>query len=333
LILTDFKKIRWPFWSAFFFARMFHPIAINRLTPQTHPTTPESMSPTYSEEEIRIALPKGRMYDQIVELLKGAGISIRQSERGYRPTISLPNYNAKILKPRNVISMLVAGARDVGFAGADWTVETSADLVELLDTGLNPVRLVVAAPTEILIDGQLPNRRLVIASEYPVLTRNWVDSQGLDAEILTTHGATEVFPPEDADCIVDNTATGSTLRANGLQIIDEVMQSSTRLYASHTAMANPKVRQRLEDLVMLLESVLKARERVMMDLNVQQANLEKVVSLLPCMHAPTISPLAENGWLAVRAAIPRRDLADRIPRLKEAGACDMVITTAEQLIP
>lgn len=300
------------------------------------------MSPTNTESsfdstpeirEIRLALPKGRMYEQIVELLKGAGISIRQSERGYRPTISLPDYSAKILKPRNVISMLVAGARDVGFAGADWRVEMSVDLVELLDTGLNPVRLVVAAPREILVDGRLPQRHLVIASEYPVLTQRWIDAQGLDAEILTTYGATEVFPPEDADCIVDNTATGSTLRANGLQIIDELMQSSTRLYASHRAMSNPWIRQRLEDLVMLLESVLKARERVMMDLNVRQSNLDQVVALLPCMHAPTVSPLAEEGWLAVRAAIPRKGLAERIPRLKAAGACDMVITTAEQLVP
>lgn len=276
------------------------------------------------------------MYDQIVDLLKGAGITIRQSERGYRPTLSLPNYNAKILKPRNVIGMLAAGARDVGFAGADWTAETSADLLELLDTKLNPVRLVVAAPTEILIDGQLPKRPdqpLIVASEYPVLTQRWIDSKGLNAKVFTTFGATEVFPPEDADCIVDNTATGSTLRANGLLIVDEIMQSSTRLYASHKAMDNPVIREQLEDLVMLLESVLKARERVMMDLNVRQEDLEKVVQLLPCMHAPTVSPLADDGWAAVRAAIPRQGLAERIPKLKAAGACDMVITTAEQLVP
>lgn len=272
------------------------------------------------------------MFDQVVDLLKGAGISIQQSERGYRPTISLPNYDAKILNPRNVIGMLNAGARDVGFAGADWIAETDSDLPELLNTGLNPVRLVVAAPSEILIDGQLPKRRLVIASEYANLTCRWIEQKGLDAEVLTTHGATEVFPPEDADCIVDNTATGSTLRANGLQIIDTVMHSSTRLYASKRALENPLIKKRLDDLVMLLESVLKARERVMMDLNVQQKDLEAVVQLLPCMHAPTISSLSEQGWVAVRAAVPRKNLAELIPQLKAAGACDMVITAAEQLI-
>jgi ATP phosphoribosyltransferase-like protein len=110
------------------------------------------------------------------------------------------------------------------------------------------------------------------------------------------------------------------------------MQSSTRLYASKGAFENLQIRKRLDDLVMLLESVLKARERIMMDLNVQQENLAVVVELLPCLHAPTISSLSEQGWVAVRAAVPRKNLAELIPQLKAAGACDMVITAAEQLI-
>ena len=114
------------------------------------------MSPQIEEDTVRLALPKGRMSDEVIALLKDAGISIRKSERGYRPHISLANFTTKILKPRNVISMLTAGARDVGFAGADWIQETNADLVELLDTKLNPVRLVVAAPRSILVDGKAP---------------------------------------------------------------------------------------------------------------------------------------------------------------------------------
>ena len=291
------------------------------------------MSPSHDPGIVRLALPKGRMFDQVVDLLNGAGISIRQSERGYRPSISLPNFNAKILKPRNVISMLSAGARDIGFAGADWIAETNTDLPELMDTGLNPVRLVVAAPHEILEDGELPNRHLVIASEYPELTRRWIAEKGLDAEVLTTYGATEVFPPEDADCIVDNTATGSTLRANGLAIIDDIMTSSTRIYASHAALEDDSIRSRLQDFVMLLESVLKARSRVMMDLNVAQENLSAVLACLPSMRQPTVSPLSDSGWVAIRSAVPRNELALLIPKLKSAGACDIVITAAEQLIP
>jgi len=125
-----------------------------------------------------------------------------------------------MLKPRNVISMLAAGARDFGFAGADWIYEMGVDIHEVLDTQLNPVQLVVAAPHEVLIDGALPKRHLVVASEYPKMAADWIKENNLDAEVLTTYGATEVFPPEDADLIIDNTATGSTLRANGLVIID-----------------------------------------------------------------------------------------------------------------
>ncbi len=291
------------------------------------------MSPDRDPDVVRIALPKGRMFDEVVGLLKDAGVSIRQSERGYRPHISLPHFSAKILKPRNVISMLTAGARDIGFAGADWIDETGADLVQLLDTGLNPVRLVVAAPHQILENGQLPNRKLVVASEYPNLAQRWIDSRTLDAKVLQTFGATEVFPPEDADCILDNTATGSTLRANGLAIIDEVLTSTTRLYASQTAVHDTAIKRRIDDLVMLLKAVLEARSRVMLDLNVEEENLETVFACLPSMHQPTLSPLSDTGWFAVRSAVPRRQLAEIIPRLKQAGACDIVTTRPEQIIP
>ena len=291
------------------------------------------MSQQGDSRKIRIALPKGRMYDEIIALLKGAGISIQNSTRGYRPTISLPNYDAKILKPRNVISMLVAGARDVGFAGADWLDEMGVELHEILDTGLNPVRLVVAAPHELLRYGKLPNQHLVIASEYPNMAQRWIEEHGIDATVLTTYGATEVFPPEDADLIIDNTATGSTLRANGLQIIDEIMTSSTRLYASEAAVNDPKIKAQLDDLGLLLDAVLRARGRVMMDLNVSSDDLEEVLKILPTMRQPTVSSLSSDGWHSVRSAVPRSELAEVIPKLKAAGACDIVTSSAQQLIP
>ena len=141
-----------------------------------------------------------------------------------------------------------------------------------------------------------------------------------------------MFPPEDADCIIDNTATGSTLRANGLQIIDNVMTSSTRLYASKEAVADPDRKKVIDDFVLLIDAVLQARSRVMMDLNVQQKDLEAVVAALPSLRTPTISPLSNSDWVAVRSAIPRKELAAVIPKLKAAGASDIVTTTVEQLI-
>ena len=213
------------------------------------------------------------------------------------------------------------------------SLETGAEIVELMDTGLNPVRLVAAAPIEILVDGKLPaDRQLTVASEYESLTRDWIKRAGLNAKILTTYGATEVFPPEDADCIVDNTATGSTLRANGLKIVDEVMTSSTRLYASPESQQNQRLKQQIDDLVMLLTSVLDARRRVMVDLNVETSKLQKIIEILPCMREPTVSQLSNSGWHAVRSAVPREKLTEIIPRLKAAGACDIITSVPEQII-
>ena len=285
-----------------------------------------------TSEDVRLALPKGRMQGAVVRLLEDAGIGVGVGERDYRPTLSMEGFGAKLLKPRNVIGMLEAGARDVGFAGADWVEETGVELVELLDTGLDPVRLVAAAPESILEEGRLPGRALVVATEYVSLAARWIARSGVEARVLQTFGATEVFPPEDADCLIDNAATGATLRANGLVVVDEVLRSSTRLYANPAAMERAEVRERIEALVMLLRSVLEARRRVMVDLNVAGPDLERVVEVLPCMREPSVARLHEEGWYAVRAAVPRERLVGLIPVLKRCGARDIVTTAPDQII-
>jgi ATP phosphoribosyltransferase len=273
------------------------------------------------------------MFEEIVRLLNDSGIRVTQSDRDYRPNISISGFSAKILKARNVVGMLAAGARDVGFAGEDWVKEMDVDLVELIDTRLNPVRLVAAAPSEILENGQLPNRHLVVATEYTNLAKNWINNAGIDAKVLTTFGATEVFPPEDADCIIDNTASGSTLGANNLTIVDELMTSSTRLYANPRSLDQTRIRDRVDTMVMLIESVLAARQRLMVDLNVPKDQLETVIDILPCMREPTISPLHDNEWFAVRVAVRRDELVELIPVLKANGAADIVTSAPDQIIP
>ena len=135
-------------------------------------------------EPLRVALPKGRMQAAVERLLSDAGIEIRGTARAYRPAISLPDCEAKLLKPQNVIGMLDAGSRDVGFAGADWVAELGLEVVELLDTELDPVRLVAAAPSELLVDGALPNKPLILASEYQQIATTWVREQGIDATVV-----------------------------------------------------------------------------------------------------------------------------------------------------
>ncbi len=290
------------------------------------------MVPTENQDALKLAIPKGRMYDGVVSLLADAGIHISQTARSYRPYANLEGCEVKVLKPQNIVEMLHAGSRDLGFAGADWVAELDGELVELLDTGLDPVRVVAAAPAPLLNDGELPGQRLVVASEYKRLTRTWISGRGLDAQFVRSYGATEVFPPEDADLIVDNTATGSTLVANDLEIIDTLMVSSTRLYACPRALDDSRLRARIEDMVLLVGSVLEARRRVMVEVNISEDRLEALLEVLPCMRQPTVSSLAGGEGFAVKAAVPRSDLPAVVPRIKAAGGSDIVVTRLAQIV-
>jgi len=310
--------------------------------PEVKPVV-RTVSASNADRVLHFALPKGRMHDGVLDLMRAAGISVGRSQRGYRPRLGLEGVECKLLKPRAIVEMLAQGRRDVGFAGADWIEEAVAcddsvqRPIELLDTGLDPVRLVVAAPASSLQQGQLPERGaggrpLVIASEYVGLTRRWIAGRGMNAEVLRSYGATEVLPPEDADAIVDNVATGATLAANDLAVCDEVMRSSTRLYASAAAMDEPSKRRRIEDLAVLLDSVLQARRRALIEVNVSADRLQAVVDALPCMRRPTVSPLHEESGYAVKAAVPREQLASVIGALREAGGTDVIVTTPQQIV-
>lgn len=289
------------------------------------------MAPVTDQSTIQLALPKGHMQKAVLKLLAGAGIEVRAGARDYRPTLSLPGYAVKMLRPQNIVEMLHIGSRDVGFAGADWVAELGAEIVELLDTGLDPVSIVAAAPPAIVASADRGGLQLV-ASEYERLTSRWIAQRGYNAQVLRSYGATEVFPPEDADCIVDNTATGDTLRANGLEIFDELMASSTRLYASRQAYANIGKRAELEKLTLLLRSVLEARRRVMVEVNVSEADLEKVIAVLPCMREPTIAHLHNETGYAVKVAVPRDLLATVIPEVRAQGGTDIVVSELAQIV-
>jgi ATP phosphoribosyltransferase len=285
-----------------------------------------------SDPPLKLGLPKGRMEQGVFRLLADAGIHVSAPQRGYRPQVSLPGFDVKILKPQNIVEMLHIGSRDLGFTGADWVSEMQTNPVELLDTKLDPVNLVAAAPPEILKNGGLNNRKLVIASECERLTTNWIKQKNWDAMFVRSYGATEVFPPEDADCIVDITATGETLRINRLQPFETLLTSSTRLYANSRFLDNPANRNRCEEFVLLLQSVLDARHRVMVEVNVCSEKLEQVINVLPCMRQPTIAPLNGDDGYAVKAAVPRDQLPQVILRIKAAGGTDIVVSALQQIV-
>lgn len=281
---------------------------------------------------VQIALPKGRMFEKLRQLMSDAGCPILTRERDYRIQLALDGFSAKLLKPQGIVEMLAAGRRDIGFAGADWVAELNAELVPLLDTELDPVDIVAAAPESLLEDGRLPKRPLVIASEYAQLTQRWMRDANLEGRFVRSWGATEVLPPEDADCIVDNTATGSTLRANRLQIVDCIMSSSTRLYANPRVLEDPDKRRRIDDLVMVLKAVLDARKRVMLEFNLDAQRLDVVLPLLPAMREPTIARLQSESGVAVRAAVPKASLTAVLPAIKSVGGTDIVVSRIDQIV-
>jgi ATP phosphoribosyltransferase len=274
-------------------------------------------------EKLRILIPKGRIFDNVSKLFTEAGFPIYLADRTYRPVIGADWLDAKIMKPQNVGELLELGSHDAGFTGIDWIKESSAAVSEILDLGLDQVRIVAAVPSTV-DDAHLRSKKLVVATEYVNLAEAWLEKQGYSYRILRTYGATEVFPPDDADMIIDNTASGQTLRDNGLRIIDTILESSTRFVASPAAMADREKRSRIEELEMLFRAVLDGRERVMLEMNVPKARFDEIVAGIPAMRSPTVAPLYGDDGFAVKIAVKKHEVPELIPRLKKLGATDIV---------
>jgi ATP phosphoribosyltransferase len=274
-------------------------------------------------DKLKLLLPKGRIYDNVISLFSGAGIQITLPERAYRPIVNQDDIEAKVMKPQNIGKLLELGSHDAGFTGLDWIHETSADVEEIMDFGFDTVRIVAAAPANI-DDKALASRRIIAATEYEQLARRWLESRGYNFLVVRTHGATEVFPPDDADMIIDNTSTGRTLIENGLRIVDTLMTSSTRMFASKEALKDPGKKKKILELKMLFEAVLNARNRVMLEMNVTKEKFSGLVSSLPAMRSPTVSPLYADDGYAIKIAVPKSDIPVLLPKLKAMGATDIV---------
>jgi len=272
---------------------------------------------------LKVVIPKGSIYEGVVRLFQDAGIYIEHNDRSYRPKVSIPELEIKIMRPQNIPRIIELGSHDVGFTGYDWVVETDADVVEVLDLGLNPVRIVAAIP-DTLTEKDLHKKQIVVASEYERISRKFLEKNGYDYIFLQTYGATEVFPPDDADMIIDNTTTGRTLREHNLQIIDTILESSTRFIAHKPALDDTEKREKIFELKMLFQAVLEARERVMLEMNVPPEKFERIVKILPCMRSPTIAPLYGDQGYAIKIAVKKKDIPSLIPKLKKFGAVDIL---------
>ncbi len=274
-------------------------------------------------EKLKILLPKGRIYDNVVNLFSGAGITIKLPDRAYRPTVNQEDLEAKVMKPQNIGKLLELGAHDVGFTGLDWIKETDADVEEIMDLGFDKVRIVAAVPKAIS-DENLFSKRVIVATEYERVAQTWLNQKKINSLVVRTYGATEVFPPDDADMIIDNTSTGRTLEENGLRIVDTIMTSSTRMFASKEAMKDPQKKEKIMELKMLFEAVLDARDRVMLEMNVSRLRFQDLVTGLPAMRSPTVAPLYGDDGYAIKIAVKKSEVPTLLPLLKKLGATDIL---------
>jgi len=283
-------------------------------------------------EKLKIILPKGRIQKKVLALLGSVGLSFLANGRSLRPSSSDPVVEAKILKPQNIPTLVAMGRHDCGFTGRDWVLEQDADVVELLDLGFDPVRVVAAVPEGRACNGAWRLGRLVVASEYRRLAAEFIRTRELDAVFVPSFGATEALPPEDADLIIDNTATGATLSSHRLAIVDEIMRSTTRFVCNPKALADPWKKEKLNELVMLMQATLNARNRVLLEMNVSRDALDRVVADIPCMRSPTVAPLHNEDGYAVKVAVPAADVPGLLPRLTQAGARDILEYRLEKIV-
>jgi ATP phosphoribosyltransferase len=280
---------------------------------------------------IDIALPKGSLEEQTLLLFKQADLEISKTDREYNPTVKDPRIKkVKILRPQEIPKYVEEGYFDLGISGKDWVIESDADVVEVADMfysklGEGIVKIVVAVPADKEIKSAKdikPGSR--VSTEYPVLTKRFFDKLGIPVDIRYSYGATEAKVPELVDVIVDLTETGSTLRKNGLKIVDTILESNTKLIANKKSWKYPLKRREIEEIKILLQAVLEARGRVFIVMNVREDKLDGVVSALPAMKKPTVSKLYKSDYYAVETVISKSEINILIPKLKNLGAEDIL---------
>lgn len=289
-------------------------------------------------QQLKLGLPKGSLQEATLQLLKMAGWNVHIQPRSHFPIVDDPEIKAVLLRAQEIPRYVHEGVLDGGITGYDQIVENEADVVEVADLiyskqGLGKVRLVIAvhkdSPYQTVED--LNGKR--IATELPNIVRKFLQARGVNAHVEYSWGSTEAKVPELADAIADLTETGATLLANNLRIIETILESNAKLIASKQAWADEWKRNKLTQIAVMLQGALLAQQKVGIKLNVHSDNLSKVLSILPAMRHPTISRLAEEGWYAVEAIVDEHLVRDLIPRLKQAGACDIVEYPLNKVVP
>ncbi|MDO8916026.1 MAG: ATP phosphoribosyltransferase [Coriobacteriia bacterium] len=280
---------------------------------------------------LSLAIPKGSLEEQTLLLFAQADLEVRKSSRAYNPTIDDPRIaRVKVLRPQEIPVYVADGHFDLGISGHDWVTESGADVIEVAElpyakTGTGVVQMVLAVPDDSPIVSARdikPGSR--ITTEFPRVTAAYFEKLGIPVEVHFSYGATEAKVPELMDALVDLTETGSTLRRNGLKIVDVVLTSTTRLFANKESWADPVKRRAIEEIRTLLLGVIDARGRVLLSMNVPNGSLDAVIAELPAMKRPTVSQLYGSEDYEITTVADKATVNILIPRLKAAGAEDIL---------
>jgi ATP phosphoribosyltransferase len=280
---------------------------------------------------ITLALPKGSLEQQTLQLFKEADLEVKRTERDYNPEIDDPRIGkVKVLRPQEIPTYVAMGYFDLGISGMDWVQETGADVVEVARLsyskgGEGNVRIVVAVHRDEPMEkaGEIrPGSR--VTTEYPEITRRYFEGLGIPVRLFPSYGASEAKVPDLMDVVVDLTETGTTLRKNGLKIIGEIMESSTVVIANRSSFADPGKRKEIEEIRTLLLGVIEGRRQVLITMNVPGRSMEEVIGMLPAMKKPTVSRLHGIDYYSIQTVVPKAGVNQLIPRLKDAGAEDIL---------
>lgn len=279
--------------------------------------------------KLRIGMPKGSLQDATFALFKKAGWDFRVSTRSYQPVVDDDELDPVLLRAQEIPRYVAMGVLDCGLTGHDNVVESEADVYEVSEliyskATSRPYRWVLAVPRASSIAGPKDLEGKRIATELVNVTKRYLERHGVSAHVEFSWGATEVKVPDLVDAIVEGTETGSTLAAHGLKIVDTLLESTTRLIANHGAWDDDWKRTKMENLQLLLQGALDADTLVGLKMNVAKADLDAVIGLLSALRKPTVSPLGEDGWVALETIIPEKTVRDILPALRRAGAQGLV---------
>jgi ATP phosphoribosyltransferase len=296
---------------------------------------------------LRLVLPKGSLERATLDLFASADLGvIRSSDVDYRATIDDPRIaEVRILRPQEIPLYVADGLFDIGITGRDWVEErgsevTSLGVLHYSKATANPIRVVLAVPIDSPVSSVSdltrtatgPAGALRVSTEYPELTRRYLEGHGVMADVSLSYGATEAKVPDVADCVVEITETGRALRAAGLKIVETLLISHTELIANPAAARDPDKRHQMDQLLTLLQGALEARGKVLVKLNVSAEQLAGVIEVLPSLRSPTVSELFGGGGFAVEAVVPKSEINTLIPALKDRGAMDIIELALSKIV-